>query len=87
MQAMVGRAMTVTPAEVDPEMHGHTAVNLDGTCHAKVSDYSDGERSDATECGIRLSENLTRYDIGAREQFAEDGIQMCRECWPSSIYE
>ena len=79
--------MTVSIPEFDEQLHGHSAVQLDGVCHAIVSDYDGEFREDATECGLNLSTHRSRLDTGTRKDFVDEGSRMCRECWPSDIDE
>lgn len=77
--------MTVIPPDFDKEMHGHSAVKIEGACHAMVSDYSTGEQRDATECGILLSSHQSNLDLGSRIDFQEENVPMCSDCWPAEV--
>jgi len=79
--------MTVTAPEFDEELHGHSAVQVDDVCHASVTIYDAEGPKDATECGLALSTHHSKLDTGTRKDYVNEGTRMCRECWPSSIYE
>lgn len=83
---MILTSMTVTAPDFDEELHGHSSVKVDGTCHALTTDYSGGDPTNATECGIDVEENFIRLETGPREEFLQEG-QMCADCWPSEIME
>lgn len=74
--------MTVTAPEFDPDLEGHTAIELDGVGHAAVTFPDIG---DATECGIPLDRGDVQ-DVELREDLDED-LEWCGDCWPESVLE
>lgn len=77
--------MTVDPPDYDPELKGHTAVAIEGECHATTADFVDGEPKDVTECGLVVDEHLDDFDVTTRGRLVEEGAEMCRECWPEEV--
>jgi hypothetical protein len=85
--------MTIEAPDFDPELTGYSAVVLkreDGSmCHALVSRYPQGELEQQTECGIKVPQKsrLDTDGIAPREEFIDDGPEMCLDCWPTSVIE
>jgi len=80
--------MTVNAPDFDPNLSGHSAVNLkqkdSEVCHAVVTKYtSDGEPIQQTECGQTLSEATP----APREEFDSSEYEICSKCWPKSVTE
>ena len=77
--------MTIDPPEWDPDLSGHSSVNLDteeeSICHAIVSDYNDEEQYFRTECGRPIEGGKQ----APRSRFDEAAYGMCLICWPESI--
>lgn len=78
--------MTVSGPDFDEELYGYSSVKVDGICHALTTDYSNGDPTNTTECGIDVEENFIQLETGPREEFLQ-GSQMCTECWPGEIIE
>ncbi len=77
--------MTVTPPDFDKQLKNHTAIAIDGVCHAITSgldEHTPGKMIDKTECGITPVDALA---MKTRIDFADDGVPMCRQCWPDHI--
>jgi len=79
--------MTVEPPEFDSNLSGHSAVLVDGLCHAVVSGITDaGNPSDFTECGFEIRDNWRwsrEKEFGPRAEFSHR--RMCNECWPEIV--
>lgn len=72
--------------DFDPMWNGHVSVHLDGQIHRLVSSYENGQRVDATECGLDLTDvSVHRYE--PRASLEERGIDHCGDCWPDVILE
>ncbi|WP_226010511.1 hypothetical protein [Halomicrobium salinisoli] len=76
--------MTVSAPDFDPELSGHSAIEVEGICHAVVSEYpADGDPQKVTECGDHVVNDPFEKD--AREAFIGEA-EMCSDCWPESVF-
>jgi hypothetical protein len=72
--------MTVDPPDHDPNLHGHPAVERDGTLHALEERYPGSDETATTECGIELA---AWADVFFRGEYDEE--ELCPACWPDEI--
>lgn len=76
--------MTVNTPEFDEQLEGHSAVVLEGICHAVVSSYEgDGSGDKITECG---ESDFEPIETNARKNLTKRSDEICPDCWPEHIW-